>query len=118
MLVVDDDATTRFVMAEFVRRAGGVPVVACDGDEALQLIAREDFDVVVTDFSMPGVTGDVVARRARTRTPRAGIVILTGYADSDIEREATSCRAELLRKPVGPAGIIDAINRSLAAIEA
>ncbi len=61
VLLADDDPTTRFVMAEFVRRGGGFPTTTEDGEQALARLAAEEFDVVITDPSMPGASGLVVA---------------------------------------------------------
>lgn len=54
---------------------------AQDAAIALELIAREDFDVIISDQRMPGMSGVDLLREARQRAPRALRILLTGYSD-------------------------------------
>ena len=56
---------------------------AASAQEALRLVGRHDFDVVVSDQRMPGVTGVEFLREVRKIAPRAMRILLTGYSDLD-----------------------------------
>lgn len=78
---------------------------ALGAGEALEAAAESDFDVIVSDVSMPGKSGlDLLAElQQNPATARTPVVILTGNAESDLKRRALDLgAADLLNKPVGP----------------
>jgi diguanylate cyclase (GGDEF)-like protein len=83
ILVVDDDAATRALVAIHLRRAGFDVLEAASGEAALDLIESEAIGLVVLDMSMPGMSGiDVVrALRERPQTATLPIMLLTGRGD-------------------------------------
>ena len=66
ILVVDDEETIRLTLATLLQRRGYTVTVATDGAEALALIERQSFDLLLLDLIMPGQSGLEVARHART----------------------------------------------------
>ncbi len=71
ILVVDDEATIREILAQHLRHAGYTILLAADGTEALDLLhAGTIVDAVVTDWSMPGIDGIPVIQAVRNRLPR------------------------------------------------
>jgi PAS domain S-box-containing protein len=82
VLVVDDDPEVRHVTASFLAGFGYEETEACDGPTALDLLARERFDLVVADLAMPGMSGVELASEVRTRAPDMPVLILTGHADA------------------------------------
>jgi putative two-component system response regulator len=88
VLVVDDD---QFALRSIARVLGGESyqvVTAASGSEALDLLRRDSFDLVLTDLKMPGVDGLEVLRQARGIAPKAVVLILTGYASLESAIEA------------------------------
>ena len=82
MLVVDDEAeNTDFLRRLF--RADFVVQVAASGDEALGLLSKENFDVIITDQMMPGMTGVELLSRAVALAPEAVRILVTGFPDLD-----------------------------------
>ncbi len=104
VLVVDDDATVRAVVAGHLEDRGYDIAKASDGLDALaRLDAGEAADLLVTDFSMPGMNGLVLIQEARHRLPGLPALLLTGYADAGIWpriENALDGTTVLLRKPV------------------
>lgn len=104
VLVVDDDAMVRAVVAGHLEDRGYDVARASDGLDALaRLDAGERVDLLVTDFSMPGMNGLVLIQEARQRLPGLPVLLLTGYADADVwpRFETVPDHAMiLLRKPV------------------
>src|SRR5262249_56610633 len=68
VLVADDDATCRLVLARTVERLGHVCVVASDGADAWRSFEVEPPDVLITDWMMPGLAGPDLCRRVRERS--------------------------------------------------
>ncbi len=82
VLVVDDDPEVRHVTASFLAGFGYHETEACDGPAALDLLAKERFDLVVADLAMPGMSGVELASEVRAREPDLPVLILTGHADA------------------------------------
>ena len=82
VLVVDDDPEVRHVTASFVRRFGYRETEAESGAAAVAILEREDFDLVVADLAMPGMSGVDLANLVRSRWPDLPVLILTGHADA------------------------------------
>ena len=81
ILVVDDDPLVAFGLTELLRDEGHQPVEAASAREALDKLAAQPFDVVVTDETMPDMTGRELARIVRQKWPEVGVVLSTGYTD-------------------------------------
>jgi CheY-like chemotaxis protein len=100
ILVVDDDAAITATFENILAGEGYRVATATDGDQAIDLAAREPFDVVLLDLVMPGIDGLDALRRLREVAPRARIVILSAYIEPDREAEAFRLGAEaVLSKP-------------------
>ncbi|GGL82974.1 response regulator transcription factor [Curtobacterium sp. Csp1] len=77
ILVVDDETALADLIARGLARQGMVADVAYRGDDADELLAVNDYDVVVLDRDVPGLHGDVVARRLAARGALTRILMLT-----------------------------------------
>lgn len=83
VLVVDDDAMVRAVVAGHLKDSGYDIAEASNGLDALaRLDDGEVVDLLVTDFSMPGMNGLMLIEEARRRLPGLPALLLTGYADT------------------------------------
>jgi len=78
-LVVDDEEEVGDVVADILGAAGHHTTVARSGQEAVERLAAEPFDVVFTDLAMPGMTGWQVARAVKDRAPQAKVVMMSGF---------------------------------------
>jgi two-component system NtrC family sensor kinase len=80
VLVVDDEAALRNALLRFLERHGIHGRGAAEGSEALALLAREDFDVIISDVRMPGMSGREFLERLRHERPElaARLVFSTG----------------------------------------
>jgi signal transduction histidine kinase/ActR/RegA family two-component response regulator len=104
ILLVDDDAMVREVLVRQLQEQGYEVFGASDGLEALaQIDDGALVDVLISDFSMPGMNGLTLIQEARRRRPDLPALLLTGYADADVRftvEDAETGRTALLRKPV------------------
>lgn len=104
LVVAEDEAPTLRALVKLVAEWGpGYQVVgtARDGRQAMDLVDQRAPDVVLTDVRMPGVDGLQVIRHCRTHHPGTKVVVLSGYKDFEIVREALVAGAsDYLLKPV------------------
>ncbi|PBB65269.1 hybrid sensor histidine kinase/response regulator [Mesorhizobium sp. WSM4312] len=115
VLLIDDSSVLRQLTAESLRQQGFPVTCASGGAEALAAIERapHDFDVIVTDFAMPLVTGIDVIRFARNLRSDWPAVIVTGYAEADTISDRPS-DVPLLSKPFREKDLVEAIFRAIA----
>jgi two-component system, NtrC family, response regulator HydG len=81
VLVVDDQEMHAQAVAESLTRIGYDCTIATSGQEGLQKIENEDFDIVITDLRMEGVDGLAILRKAKMELPEAEVVLVTGHGD-------------------------------------
>jgi PAS domain S-box-containing protein len=104
VLVVDDEADGREVVARFLQAAGAIVQVAASVSEALVSLERETFDVIISDVAMPGEDGLALVRAVRARGIRTPLVALTAHAGAQMHVRALLAGFErYIAKPVEPA---------------
>jgi nitrogen-specific signal transduction histidine kinase/CheY-like chemotaxis protein len=91
LLLVDDDRVVRKVLASLVRSLGYRPYECVSGADALEVFRSEPqaFDAVLTDYSMPGMSGLDLAHELHRLRPELPIIMGTGFADIDIKTDLT-----------------------------
>jgi CheY-like chemotaxis protein len=116
VLVVDDDADAREVVAMFLAAHGARPIEVRSAEDARRRLAALPVDVVVTDFHMPDEDGLALVARIRS-TPgyeRVPCVVLSGSAALDAETVAAiGPRVAFVPKPFDPLLFVDAVARLL-----
>ncbi len=117
LLLVDDDALVREVLAGQLEELGYRVSRAHSGAAALaRLDAGEDPHIMVSDYAMPGMNGAVLLTEARRRRPQLPVLLLTGFADSNLRinlEEWDPGITLLLRKPVSQEGLAEAAQAVL-----
>lgn len=78
VLVVDDDQGIRGVMQKLIRSVGCEAEVCESGEEALDLMRAKPFDILLTDFVMPGISGLTLVEEAKRSSPNMRCVIVSG----------------------------------------
>ncbi len=100
VLVAEDEKVLLLMMARLLQFSGYKVYTCSDGLQALELVGKESFDLVVTDMMMPGATGMEVLRATRRRQPHTKVIIMTGTPSSETLLEAKREGAyAYLRKP-------------------
>jgi len=120
VLVVDDNATNRWILEEMLTRWGTRPTLAASGLAALRCLneAERPFSVILADINMPEMDGFALAARIRQSPALAGsaeIIMLTSAGQrGDAARARELGVMQCLTKPVGRADLFEAIVRALA----
>jgi CheY-like chemotaxis protein len=107
ILLADDDAATCYAVQHCLEREGATVMVASSARQALALIVESAFDVVITDYSMPGDSGLWLLERVRERPNPVPVILVTGYRDLDELQRAPFAR--ILQKPVDPDALCEEI---------
>lgn len=118
ILLVEDSATLRHAMSQYISAAGHNPVLARSGEEALQMLENTDIDMVIMDVEMPGLNGFETTRLIREWLGGhwIPIIFVTGLNDDENYREGIEAGGDdYLIKPVS-AIIIQAKIRAMERI--
>ncbi len=100
ILVVDDEQSLRDVLSIMLKRAGYAVTSAMDGEEAIELLNKEIFDLVITDLRMPKIDGMEVLKAVKSASPETVVLIITAFASADSAVEAMKQGAyDYLTKP-------------------
>jgi two-component system OmpR family response regulator len=81
LIVVDDDAGIRELLAEYLTRQGMLVTAAADGSGMWRALAQGPTDLVVLDLNLPGTDGLSLCRQLRERAPSVAVIMLTARAD-------------------------------------
>lgn len=103
ILVVEDEAIVRESLKDWLQDDGYEVDTAEDGEQALEVIAKKDFGVVVLDLKLPGKDGVQVLKEAKAQRPSLKVVIITAYPSVETATEAMKSGAiDYIPKPFSP----------------
>jgi two-component system, NtrC family, response regulator HydG len=112
-LIVDDDADVRDLLVSILVRAGTRVVEATSGSEAMAVLARDEFDVVLVDVRLPDHSGLDLLRWARAADVDSEMIVLTGHADVETAVEAMRRGAyDFLAKPWKNAELLEVVAKA------
>ncbi|GAB4255250.1 MAG: sigma-54 dependent transcriptional regulator [Deferrisomatales bacterium] len=115
VLVVDDDGDMRAALELTLRKGGYRCTLARDGQEALERLAGEPFDLVLTDLRMPRVDGIELLERMAAVAPRLPALVITAHGTVDTAVESMKRGAvDFLQKPFGPDLLLAKVGAVLA----
>jgi CheY-like chemotaxis protein len=111
VLVVEDDASIREMIALALESAGHEAVTASNGEDALELVEHEEADVIVLDLRMPLMDGSEFARRYDQRDGRAPIIVLTATGSSAAARAVIGA-VRVVEKPFDVDQLLGAVKEA------
>ena len=88
ILLIDDDDSLRRVMEFSLTEAGHTVQTAASGEDGLRLFEKGNFDAVITDITMPGMSGMEVLAKVRQRVPTIPVIVITAYGTIESAVEA------------------------------
>jgi two-component system alkaline phosphatase synthesis response regulator PhoP len=114
ILVVDDEGAIRYSISKTLQRVGYQVHTAASGEEALDMMQHQAYDVVLTDIRMPGLTGVELLAKIKQQAPDAVVILLTGYASLETAIESLRLGAhDYLVKPSSSQDIRNSVSEGL-----
>lgn len=111
ILVVDDEQMVLEVIRDILEAAGYAITATHDPQKAVDLIWKEDFDVILTDLGMPVVSGWALAKQVKARNTSTPVILFTGwgaqYEEADLSRAGVDL---VLTKPLDWKKLIEAVE--------
>jgi CheY-like chemotaxis protein len=117
ILIVDDEESVAFFLRASLKELGrGYRIeIANSGEQALQLLSRHSFDLVITDLRMPGMDGLELLSQVRKLHPRTRLVLMTAYGSPKVEMTAYQLGAcRYINKPFSIDQFITTVTEALA----
>ncbi len=100
VLIAEDEAMVRLVVAETLRDAGYDVLEACDGKQALEILKTDaKIDLLVSDMKMPGLNGYQLVEAGTQLRPALKVLLMTGYAQDPIPDAMVKAGINVLYKP-------------------
>ncbi|MCK5657524.1 MAG: response regulator [Syntrophobacteria bacterium] len=113
LLVIDDEASTRELLKMSLESDGYTVFVAEDGPKGLEIFARENPPVVLTDIKMPGMDGIEVLKRVKEQNPDSEVIVITGHGEMNLAIQALQLEAsDFINKPISDEGLAVALRRA------
>ncbi|HVF85818.1 MAG TPA: sigma-54 dependent transcriptional regulator, partial [Abditibacteriaceae bacterium] len=113
ILLVDDQSSIRLTLTALLKQAGHTLAQAATGEDALQKVAKDDFDIVITDLNLGDCSGLEVLKSAKTNNPQTEVIVLTGYGSVESAVMAMKNGAiDYLTKPIDSEELKLAIARA------
>jgi len=119
ILIVDDEESVVFFLGENLAELGpGYKIeTARSGEEALIRIAKQPFDLVITDLRMPGVDGLELLQTLHATQPDTRLILMTAYGSDQVEAEARRLKVyRYITKPFKIEDLVDAARQALGDI--
>src|SRR6186997_808785 len=118
ILVVDDDADMRGLLSDVLESDGYRVGTAESGEKALQALAEEQYDLVLTDLRMKGMLGTALLSEIKHRYPDTGVILMTAFGTVETAIEAMKGGAmDYLIKPVKTDDVIRTAGRAAREVQ-
>lgn len=114
ILIVDDETIVRDFISEVLIRMGHAPLAADSGEKAITHLERTEFDIVITDFKMPGLSGIDVLKKALELWPDCRVIIITAFGTIEHAVDAMKMGAhDYITKPISPDHLEMVVSKAL-----
>lgn len=118
ILIVDDEPIVREAIRDWLKDAGYQVAMAGSGEEALEMIGKQDFSVMILDIRLPGITGINVLKEMKVLKPQIKSIVITAYPTVELTDEAMKLGAiDYLIKPIAPDDLEKLIRETLLKCE-
>ncbi len=115
VLVVDDDPVVRESLQRLLGKRGYAVQTAGAAEEALALLEKKGFALVITDWQMPGMDGLALLRRIKERLPYTPVVMITAYGSTETVIQALRGGvSDFVLKPYRPEELLQIVEREVA----
>lgn len=116
ILIIDDEINIGILLSKFLTRNGFEVTTTTTGTNALELMIKESFNLVLCDFRLEDTDGREMLRKIKNSYPDTGVIIITGYSDIKLAVELIKMGAyDYITKPLYPDEILNTINKAIEA---
>jgi len=116
ILIIDDEINIGLILSKFLTRNGFEVATSTNGTNALDLLSKESFNLVLCDFRLEDTDGREMLRKIKTSYPDTGVIIITGYSDIKLAVELIKMGAyDYITKPLYPDEILNTVNKAIEA---
>ncbi len=113
ILVIDDEEEITSIFEEVLTNAGYDVTTVCSGEEAIEILSKQKFKVILSDLKMPGMTGDELCWNIRKKDTNTVIIAITGYhMDFTKEHFQEIGFNDYLLKPVSLSDLVEVVEKS------
>src|SRR6266508_2870496 len=114
ILLVDDDPEARELLVDALTRRGFAAKAVASGGEALGMLQDGEFDGMVVDVNLGGMTGIELCRRAGETRPNLPAIVMTGHADVEVAIAAMRAGAfDFIEKPISAESLALMLKRAI-----
>ncbi|PWG82754.1 sigma-54-dependent transcriptional regulator [Pararcticibacter amylolyticus] len=114
ILIVDDEINIGLLLSKFLTRNGYEVAISTSGNTALEMLAKESFNLVLCDFRLEDTDGREMLKKIKLLYPSTGVIIITGYSDIKLAVELIKMGAyDYITKPLYPDEILNTITKAL-----
>ena len=113
VLIAEDDLQMREAVSRALSGNGHAVTAVSDGYAALERLAAESFDLLLSDIAMPGMDGIELALIAAKSWPNVAVLLMTGYEDERERVEKVALGSPVLAKPLSLEGVLEAVEGML-----
>ncbi len=114
ILIVDDELNIGILLSKFLTRNGFEVSTSINGNNALEIMTKEPFNLVLCDYRLEDTDGREMLRKIKATYPDTGVIIITGYSDIKLAVELIKMGAyDYITKPLYPDEILNTINKAI-----
>jgi DNA-binding NtrC family response regulator len=114
ILVIDDDKSARLLLDRVLTRAGHQVVIVDTGEQGLEALERQTYDLIITDKNLPGIDGIELLRKARALHPHLKAIIITGFPTPETKSSAQELGVfSYVTKPFGILDILGTCDEAI-----
>ena len=112
VLIVDDEEIIRDFLSEVLEDYD--ISLACDGDEAIEKLKNQRFDLVITDLRMPRIPGEEVVKYARQSSAGTKVIVISGYSSlATVSQSVQNGACAFLSKPFSIKELLQTVTTAL-----
>ncbi|UCD57932.1 MAG: response regulator [Candidatus Hydrogenedentota bacterium] len=119
ILLVDDDHEFRDGIRRMFEESGYTVAIACDGQEAIDILSKDAFDLVVSELRLPGLNGIELMKEISRKRMNVSVIFLTAYGEIESYMDLMNMGAfDYLNKPVREKEILSVVKKAIEALHA
>jgi two-component system response regulator HydG len=114
ILIIDDEVNIGILLSKFLTSNGFEVSTCSNGKDAMDLMTRESFNLVLCDYRLTDTDGREMLKNIKKTYPSTGVIIITGYSDIKLAVELVKMGAyDYITKPLYPDEILNTIKKAI-----